>query len=466
MSVAMKSLQRSLIWLAPIALSCILLGSAHAINIQLTSVATGFTEPLYLTHAGDGSGRRFVAQHAGRIRIIDSGGTVLATDFLNLGVTVGPNIGLARCTNASGGDERGLLGLAFHPNYISNGYFYVSYTRASDGASIIARYSVSGNPDVASTTETIILGPIVQPQTNHNGGWMSFGPDGYLYIGIGDGGGAGDDDAGHNVSIGNGQDTTTLLGKILRIDVDNPQAPNNYGIPATNPYAASVGSERKEIFAYGLRNPWRSGFDRGTGRLFSGDVGQGAREEIDIIVNGGNYGWRITEGNICHNPSSGCSFAGLVAPIFDYPHSFGNLSVTGGYVYRGPSYPAIAGLYFYADYSSGRIWTLQETAPGVFGNNTQRRDETFTISSFGEDEAGEVYVCGFNNGNIYRITDTDPQPSPTTSPTASPSPTPSPTPSSSATRSPSPSPTASSTPLPTFSASPTPNAAKNWEAFE
>lgn len=436
--------------------------AAHAINIVLNPVggAGSFTEPLYVTHAGDGSGRRFVMQHAGRIRIIDSGGTLLGTDFLNIGVG-----GLAICTNASGGDERGCLGLAFHPNYAVNGKFYVSYTRVTGGASMISEFTNSPpSSNVANAaSRRDIWGPLTQPQANHNGGWIGFGPDGFLYMGMGDGGGADDDDAGHNALIGNGQDTTTMLGKILRIDVDGDDYPplNNgkdYAIPATNPFFGSV-VNAPEIFAWGMRNPWRLSFDRGvTGRIMCGDVGQNAREEIDVVTLGANYGWRITEGTICHNPLVGCSMVGLTAPIFDYAHASGRCSITGGYVYRGTTYAGMYGLYFYADYCTGELWTLTETSPGVWGSNTLRRDNPFNVTSFGEDQGGELYVTSFGTGTVYQLTDTDPPPSPSPSATASRTPSMSASPTASATASRTPSPSASPTTSMTPSRTPSPSA--------
>jgi glucose/arabinose dehydrogenase len=374
---------------------------ASAINIQLVQVASGLNNPLLVTHAGDGSGRRFVVEQNGRIRIIDIGGAVLPADFINLG----PG-GLAKTQS---GGEQGLLGLAFHPNYASNGYFYVNYTRTSDGATMVARYSASaGDPNVADTTETVILGPITQPQPNHNGGMMAFGPDGYLYVALGDGGGANDQGPGHNPTLGNGQDLNTLLGKMLRIDVDNPAGGNNYGIPPSNPFASGGGLP--EIYAYGLRNPWRFSFDRLTGELYCADVGQNTIEEIDLIVSGGNFGWRGMEGSNCFDISVGCSVPPMILPIFEYDHSQG-CSITGGYVYRGSLYPAIDGYYFYGDYCNGRIWSLHQPTPGNYVNQLQL-SASFNISSFGEDEAGELYVCGYGNGIVYRLIDADPQPTP------------------------------------------------------
>ena len=371
-------------------------GQAHAVDLGLDLVASGFSRPILATHAPDGSDRLFVVEQAGRIRIIGPDGTVGSQDFLDLGTT-----GLDLVSPFGG--EQGLLGLAFHPGHACNGRFFVHYTRRSDGDSIISEFSVSENPNVANTDEQIILGPVFQPEGNHNGGMIEFGPDGMLYIALGDGGGGGDPHG----EIGNGQNTTNLLGKILRIDVDNPQAPNNYGIPPDNPFVGMEGF-REEIWAYGLRNPWRFSFDRADGRLFCADVGQNAIEEVDIIEKGGNYGWRRMEGSECFNPPTDCQTGSLILPIDEYPHSLG-CSVTGGYVYRGVAYPDLEGLYFFGDYCSGRIWSLEETAPDVW-TRTDQTNSSFRIPSFGEDESGEVYVCDLNGGAVYQLVDNDPAP--------------------------------------------------------
>jgi glucose/arabinose dehydrogenase len=358
-------------------------------------VNTGPSSPVHVTHAGDGSGRLFLVEQAGRIRIIRNG-MLEPTPFLDIRSRVVP------------GGERGLLSVAFHPNYASNGRFFVNYTANRPTlTTVIAEYRVSGNPDIADTTETTIL-EIPQPFDNHNGGLNKFGPDGMLYIGMGDGGDAGDPQ-------NNGQRLDTLLGKMLRIDINvpapargaagasrpsRPREPSpTYLIPPDNPFVGQAGV-RGEIWAYGLRNPWRWSFDRSTGRLFLGDVGQDSWEEIDIIQRGGNYGWRITEGAHCFNPPAGCSMAGLQLPISEYSHSLG-CSVTGGYMYRGNHIPRLRGHYLSADYCSGRIWSLQEVRPGVWVRE-EFMQTTFSISSFGEDQAGEVYVVD-RDGAVYRF---------------------------------------------------------------
>jgi glucose/arabinose dehydrogenase len=368
--------------------------------IQLQPVSGGFSRPLLVTHAGDSSGRLFVLEQMGRIRIIDSTGNLLPTDFLNLGDTPG---GLNRVSQAGG--ETGLLGMAFHPDYAGNGRFFVSYTRVSDGASVIEEFQVSADPNVADASSgTVVYGPIAQPQANHNGGHICFHPtDGYLYYGMGDGGGGGDGGEGHTAGIGNGQDPSNPLGTILRLDADN-----GFTAPPSNPYFGIAGF-LDEIYAYGLRNPWRFSFDRAAGhRLFCADVGQDAVEEIDIVGPGDNLGWRRMEGSSCYNPSTGCQTGDLVLPIHEYGHTTGCISVTGGYVYRGTQFPNMVGKYFFADYCTGQIWYLEETSPGFFAE-TLALETGFRISSFGEDEEGELYVCEFNGAQqIYRLIDVAP----------------------------------------------------------
>jgi len=359
--------------------------------VELRTVATGFSSPLFLTHAGDGSGRRFVVEQEGRIRILASG-AVLPAAFLDIRDRV-------RCCG-----ERGLLGLAFHPRYPTNGRFFVNYTRSGpDGLeTVIAEYAVStADPNLALGDSERILLRIAQPFTNHNGGMLAFGPDGYLYIGTGDGGGAGD-------TQGNGQNLETLLGKILRINVDSgdpySSPPDN---PFVGPFAGPVVPNREipgrgEIWAYGLRNPWRFSFDRATGRLFAGDVGQSAREEIDRITRGGNYGWNIMEGTLCFSPSANCNQTGLALPLFDYGRSFGS-SVTGGYVYRGRAAPSLVGKYVFGDFGSGRMWALTEVSEDRW-ESEQLPGAGFNISSFGEDESGEMYVLDYG-GSVRQVVD-------------------------------------------------------------
>lgn len=350
-------------------------------QIEFRPIATGFARPVYLTHAGDGSGRLFVVEQAGVIKIIRDGQT-LATPFLDIRDRVE--------MGARTGDERGLLSVAFHPKYKENGRFFVNYTARKQGVlkSVIAEYKTSQtNPDIADRTERVIL-EIEQPFANHNGGLNKFGPDGFLYIGLGDGGAAGD-------PLNAGQSLDTLLGKILRIDIEKEP----YAIPQENPFAGQANA-KSEIWAYGLRNPWRFSFDRCTGRLFAGDVGQNRLEEIDLIEKGKNYGWRIMEGSQCYDPPTLCNTQGLELPIAEYDHSLG-CSVTGGYVYRGTQYPALIGHYLFGDYCSGRIWSL---VPESAGRWTMRQliDSPFNISSFGEDEQGELYLVHYG-GAVYRV---------------------------------------------------------------
>ncbi len=343
-----------------------------------------FSRPLYIQHAGDQTNRLFVVEQRGVIYVFENDKTASEkTEFLDI-----------RNQITDERNEQGLLGLAFHPEYESNGYFFVNYTAAGSGRTVISRFSVSDeNPDQADpNSETEILS-YAQPFVNHNGGHLAFGPDGYLYIAVGDGGGSGDPN-------GNAQVRTTLLGSILRIDVDNPENGKPYGIPADNPFAGNEEGFKEEIYAYGLRNPWRFSFDPENGDLWAADVGQNDREEIHIIENGLNYGWNIIEGSICYPPGSNCDKSGLELPVHEYPHGNGNGSITGGYVYRGPSLPELNGLYINADFISGRIWAYDPSE----NKNTELLRAGFNISSFGTDQNNELYICGFD-GKIYQLQD-------------------------------------------------------------
>ena len=355
------------------------LGYSQTITLQ--SFATGFDSPVEITNAGDT--RLFVVQKTGLIRILNANGTVNATPFLNLSSIISTN------------GERGLLGLAFHPNYASNGYFFVNYTNVS-GNTVIARYSVDGgNPNIANTTGTILM-TIVQPFSNHNGGSIKFGPDGYLYIGMGDGGSGGDPD-------NRAQNINDNLGKMLRIDVNSTIAPY-YTIPATNPFVGVPGND--EIWAIGLRNPWKFSFNRLNGDLWIADVGQGAVEEINKIVNplpnsGINFGWRCYEGSSTYN-TSGCAPAGTMTfPFAEYARSGGACSVTGGYFYTGSAYPNFQNNYFFTDYCDDKIRMVNSS--GVITATTSFSGNNFV--SFGEDINGELYIAGISSGTIYKITD-------------------------------------------------------------
>ncbi|MBI5301148.1 MAG: PQQ-dependent sugar dehydrogenase [Chloroflexi bacterium] len=379
--------------------------------ITLDSFVGGLSQPVALTHANDNSGRIFVNERTGTIRIIQSS-VLLTTPFLNIGPTGANRVG-------STGSEQGLLGLAFPPGFASKNQFYVYYTNLT-GSLVIARYNVSANPNLADVNSEQILLTIPHPTyQNHDGGQLQFGADGFLYIGTGDGGSGGDPN-------NNAQNPNSLLGKLLRINVEPPSqtsgssingsfvyffpfiaklftAPLTYTIPTTNPFTQTVGY-RGEIWAVGLRNPWRFSFDRQTNDLYIGDVGQNQWEEIDFqpasSAGGENYGWRILEGTHCYNPSSGCvAPSAYSAPVAEYSHSLG-CSVTGGYVYRG-SISAMQGIYFYGDYCSGRIWGLQKD--GATWVTQQLKQQIINISTFGEDQAGNLYV-GAYDGTIYQIT--------------------------------------------------------------
>jgi hypothetical protein len=352
-----------------------------AAAVQLMTVASGLQSPVFAGNAGDGSNRLFIVEQGGIIRVLQPGATS-PTVFLDIGAKV------------VAGGERGLLGLAFHPQYASNGRFFVSYTRAGDGAIVIAEYKVSTNLDVASPAETILL-TIAHPiNQNHNGGMLAFGRDDYLYIGVGDGGSGND-------PPNNAQNLDVLLGKILRIDVDHADAVAGtaYAAPADNPFVNAPG--RDEIFAYGLRNPWRFSFDRVTGVLWVADVGQKAREEVDMpVVRGGNYGWRVYEGFSCTGTDAAlCNPANYRLPILDYAHDNGRCSITGGYVYRGSQRALPGGTYVFADYCSGEIFAWNGTT------QTLLLDTPGNITSFGEDEHGELYVVD-GGGTLSKLTGT------------------------------------------------------------
>lgn len=349
-------------------------------SIDLELLKDGFTKPLSLQNAGDE--RLFVVEQNGKIKIILPDNTIAPTPFLDISSKV------------STGGERGLLGLAFHPNYISNGFFYINYTDVN-GNTVIARYQVSNNPNEADSSSELILMNFSQPASNHNGGDLAFGPDGYLYISSGDGGEFGDPN--HRA-----QSLDEYLGKILRIDVDNPSGGNNYGIPNSNPFVNSPDA-KPEVWAFGLRNPWRFSIDETTDEIWIADVGQADIEEINkqsLNDSGLNYGWRCYEGSQPFN-LSGCPNASeLTFPFSEYTHDNGNCSITGGIVYRGSNYPQLQGLYFFADYCSGMIGTVDSN-----GTINIAANKTGNWVSFGTDVYNELYIVSISDGKIYKIKD-------------------------------------------------------------
>jgi Glucose / Sorbosone dehydrogenase len=360
-----------------IASAALCLPSTLSAAIQLVPVAAA-SNPTFVAHAGDGSNRLFILEQEGVVRVLQPGAAT-ATVFLDI-----------RAKVLSGG-ERGLLGIAFHPLFARIGRFFVYYTRVGDGAIVIAEYRVSRDANTADPAETVLLTIPHPVNANHNGGMLAFGPGGYLFAGVGDGGSAND-------PPNNAQNIETLLGKILRLDVDHSDAvaKTPYSTPASNPYVGKSG--RDEIFALGLRNPWRFSFDRRTSQQWVADVGQNDLEEVDTpILGGGNYGWRVYEGGACtNNDPSLCRPGSYIAPIFDYPHSGGRCSITGGYVYRGSRGTLPEGTYVYGDYCSGEILAWDGHDQSVLLHTS------LNISSFGEDEQGELYVVGLN-GLVSRI---------------------------------------------------------------
>jgi len=355
---------------------------SEPLTLTFTPIASSLASPTAIVHAGDGSNRLFVVEQQGQVRLLRNGVLAL-TPFLNISDRL-----------VSGG-EQGLLGLAFPPDYVEKGYFYVNYTRLLDGATVISRFHISPDPDIADSASEEVLLVVSQPFTNHNGGQLAFGPDGMLYVALGDGGGSGDPQ-------GNAQNPGTLRGSLLRLDVESGVIP--YQVPQDNPFVADLLS-RDEIWATGLRNPWRFSFDRLTGDLYIGDVGQGSIEEINFqaaaATGGANYGWNILEGPDCFNPAVGCvEPTDYVPPVAFYNHSLG-CSVTGGFVYRGPGNPDMQGRYLYGDFCSGRIWSLRLV--GNIWENELITQTTFSISSFGEDEEGRLYLADYTDGAIYRI---------------------------------------------------------------
>jgi glucose/arabinose dehydrogenase len=367
-----------------------------ASRLELVKVADGFSTPVFVTHAGDGSGRLFVVEKGGVIRIIKNG-EVLRTPFLDIS---------SRVANQG---EAGLLSVAFPENYEQDGYFFVYYNHVgdlvppepSDGGrnggfdTVVARFQVTSNPDVADPDSEERIFTRNQPYQNHNGGLIAFGPDGKLYIGLGDGGSGGDPQ-------NQAQTLSSTLGKLLRVEVG---ATGTYTIPADNPLANSTTAKR-EIWHWGLRNPWRWSFDRSTGDLWIADVGQNAFEEVNFVAEGEgglNFGWRCKEAFEDFDTDPPCTGT-LTDPVASYSHSIGN-SITGGYRYRGDAFPQLQGTYLFADFVTGRIWSMTRGS-GSWNDPQEELDTNLSISSFGEDEEGELYVVDFGGGNVYRLTAT------------------------------------------------------------
>ncbi len=386
-----------------LSLACISLLSvknSEAQKLAVNPYVAGLNLPIDIKNCGDD--RLFVAERPGRIRVVNADGTLRPTPFLDI---------TAKVSSYTNGEE-GFLGFAFSPNYKTNGKFFVDYTANINGqlTSVVEQYTVDpADSNIALTSGLSILSQS-QPFSNHNGGNLMFGPDGYLYINFGDGGSGGD-------PFGNGQNTNTFLGKILRIDVSNASVTQPYETPATNPFAGQSG-KKEEIWAYGVRNPWRSSFDRTTGDLWIADVGQSAVEEIDFqaanAAGGANYGWNIMEGTACYNPSSGCNQAGLTLPIYDYTHAVGQ-SITGGYVYRSAQSKSLWGVYLYADYVAKWIDGIQESNGTLSGPATRyitNAQATGNPISFGQDRLGDLYILFNNNGTVYRVEDTSYQRNP------------------------------------------------------
>ena len=359
------------------------------LQVELVPVASGLTNPLDIQQAGDGSGRLFVVEQGGRIQIIQNG-SVLGTPYLDISSLI-----------VSGG-ETGLLGLAFHPSFSTNGCFYVNYTTTRLTGSlqtVIAEYRAapaSANTVSAATEQRLFT--VDQPEANHNGGGLAFGNDGFLYIGLGDGGGAGD----QHGTIGNAQDLTTRLGKMLRISVT---CNGTFTVPADNPFVTNAAAA-KEIWLYGLRNPFRFSVDHNTGNLWIGDVGQDSFEEVDMVTpmqGGSNMGWRCKEGTHNFNFTANCQTATFLDPIFDYDHSQGDDTVIGGYVYHGTSMTALTGNYIFGDFISGRIWSLTQNAQGQWVRTLLANSGANNLAGFGQDASGELYVAQYASGNVARL---------------------------------------------------------------
>lgn len=360
--------------------------NAQSFELENAFPNLSFNRPLEIQNAGDGSNRLFVVSQTGFIVV-----------FQNYYAVSEFNIFLDITSKVDWGGEKGLLGLAFHPNYKENGYFFVNYTAPSPLRTVVSRFKVDqANPNVTDPQSEEIIFTTPQPFSNHNGGKIAFGPDGYLYIALGDGGSGGDPQ-------NNAQNLSSPLGKILRIDVDNPSNGREYGIPNDNPFVNNEQGYLEKIFAYGLRNPWRFSFDLGTDWLWAADVGQNAWEEIDIIESGKNYGWRFMEGTHCYNPQQNCDDGTIEHPIWEYPHNnSGGWSITGGEVYRVDESSELYGKYIYADFVSGNIWSLFYDGENPPVNELIHSQPGIGIAAFGKDENGNIYLSDLN-GKIYRF---------------------------------------------------------------
>ena len=368
---------------------------AQDFEVEVAFENLSFSRPVDIQNAGDGTNRLFVVeQHTGRIYVFENDQDVSdAALFLEV-------------EEINTGGEEGLLGLAFHPDYENNGHFFVYYSTSGPRRSVVSRFTVDPqNPDLADPSSELVIIEIGQPFGNHNGGQLAFGPmDGLLYIGLGDGGSGGDPQ-------NHGENPQTLLGSILRISVDNATEQSPYSIPADNPFFGNTDEFQEEIYAYGLRNPWRFSIDPVTLNIWTGDVGQGDREEIDIIVKGGNYGWNVMEASLCFDPSSNCSQDGLILPVWEYGRNEG-ISVTGGHVYRGSRIPQLVGKYIYADYVSRKIWAITYEGENDV-TNEHIATASFNIPAFGVSENQELFIAGFD-GKLHRLV--DPQATGTESP--------------------------------------------------
>jgi glucose/arabinose dehydrogenase len=356
-------------------------------RLDLEPIVDGLDAPIGIVAAGDGSGRLFILEQAGRIRVVERDGSLRPEPFADLSARI------------ESGGERGLLGLAFHPDFADNGRFFVHYSRRGDGATVLAELRADADRSIADPSSERVLLTVLQPFGNHNGGHLEFGPDGYLYMGLGDGGSGGD-------PLGNAQNTDVLLGKILRLDVDAELAGGKaYAIPSDNPFAPGgvrPGQGAPEVWAYGLRNPWQFAFDSRGGDLYIGDVGQGSWEEIDRQPSdsggGENYGWAVMEGRHCY--VDGCDQAPYVKPVAEYSHDQG-CSISGGRVYRGDAQPALIGVYVFADYCSGLVFTLQVDEGTVTPKPVL--ESGLGITAFGTGEDGEIYLADVRGGAIYRV---------------------------------------------------------------